>query len=452
MPENISNIIDSSKVFFLNRSDLEGRIDPNFYSDHFRENKIKLKSAKNKVVLFREIIDEFSGGPMGFHLHTYDYRDTGIPVLRIGNLKEMYLNKDDSFIFVSQEKHDELKNSRIKVGDLIFSKAGKVGELSIVPEGFGEGNLNQALSRISLKNNVNVEYVYIFFKSAIGSLQIQRYGGGRAVQDDLKMSEIEHFKIVLPNIETQNKIVDYYKKAYFKKIQKETEGIALLKSVDKYILKELGITLPEKTIGLTSRIFTSLFSEVSGVRFDPLYFKNKGTIESKLFSNNTLRQIATINKGQSITKEKITEGDYPVIAGGQSSPYKHSEFNFEGNIITVSASGAYSGFVWYHDYPIFASDCIVLQSKNENEISTHFIYHVMKALQSEIYKLQQGAGQPHVYARDLEKVIIPTPSPAKQNEMLKHINDIHKQIEKLQSDATNILETAKQEVERMILG
>jgi restriction endonuclease S subunit len=452
MTEIISNIIDSNKVFFLNRSDIEGRIDPNFYSNHFRENKIKLNSAKNKVVLFREIINEFSGGPMGFHLHTYDYRDTGIPVLRIGNLKEMYLNKDDSFIFVSQEKHEELKNSQIKAGDLIFSKAGKVGELSIVPEGFGEGNLNQALSRISLKNNVNVEYVYIFFKSAIGSLQIQRFGGGRAVQDDLKMSEIEHFKIVLPSIENQNIIIDFYNKAYFKKLQKESEAKVLLESISSYILKELGIKLPVKTIGLESRIFTSLFSEAVGIRFDPLYFKNKGTIESKIFPNNTLRQIASINKGQSITKEKITEGNYPVIAGGQSSPYTHSEFNFKGNVITVSASGAYSGFVWYHDYPIFASDCIVLQSKNEKEISTHFIYHVLKALQGEIYKLQQGAGQPHVYARDLEKVIIPTPSPAKQNEMLKHINDIHKQINKLQSDSTEILESAKQEVERMILG
>lgn len=279
-------------------------------------------------------------------------------------------------------------------------------------------------------------------------LAIQRAAG----QPNINAEEYKSLKIPLPDLETQKAIVKKINAAYDAKLMKEAEANRFLKGIDSYILKELGIILPKKTIGLNSRIFTSLFSEVAGVRFDPLYFKNKGIIESKIFTNNTLRQIAKINKGQSITKEKITEGNYPVIAGGQSSPYTHSEFNFEGNIITVSASGAYSGFVWYHDYPIFASDCIVLQSKNEKEISTHFIYHVMKALQGEIYKLQQGAGQPHVYARDLEKVIIPTPLPAKQNEMLKHINDIHKQIIKLQNDAISILEAAKQEVERMILG
>jgi restriction endonuclease S subunit len=76
----------------------------------------------------------------------------------------------------------------------------------------------------------------------------------------------------------------------------------------------------------------------------------------------------------------------------------------------------------------------------------------MKVLQREIYKLQQGAGQPHVYARDLEKIIIPTPSPSKQTEMLKHINDIHKHIKKMQSEAAEILATAKQEVEEIIFS
>jgi type I restriction enzyme, S subunit len=73
-------------------------------------------------------------------------------------------------------------------------------------------------------------------------------------------------------------------------------------------------------------------------------------------------------------------------------------------------------------------------------------------LQSEIYKLQQGAGQPHVYARDIEKFTIPVPPIKKQQDILKHIKDIQQQITKLKADATSILESAKAEVEKMILG
>jgi type I restriction enzyme M protein len=59
-----------------------------------------------------------------------------------------------------------------------------------------------------------------------------------------------------------------------------------------------------------------------------------------------LGEIAEIKKGQSITRKDIVEeGAIPVVAGGQQPAYYHNKFNREPNIITVSASGAYSGFV-----------------------------------------------------------------------------------------------------------
>ncbi len=175
-------------------------------------------------------------------------------------------------------------------------------------------------------------------------------------------------------------------------------------------------------------------------------------IEGGIYPNKKLKQLSFLNKGQSITSNKIIAGEYPVIAGGQTSPYRHNQYNYEGNIITVSASGAYSGYVWYHDYPIFASDCTVVFSKNEDELSTLFLSEILKLKQKEIYNLQQGAGQPHVYARDLEKLNIPLPPLKKQLEISNHISNIRKQAYSLIEEAKNVLETAKNEVEQMILG
>ncbi len=76
----------------------------------------------------------------------------------------------------------------------------------------------------------------------------------------------------------------------------------------------------------------------------------------------------------------------------------------------------------------------------------------MKLKQQEIYDLQQGAGQPHVYAKDLEKLNIPLPPIEKQNEIAEYIQGIRKEAKQLQEEAKNILEQAKQEVEKMILG
>ena len=162
--------------------------------------------------------------------------------------------------------------------------------------------------------------------------------------------------------------------------------------------------------------------------------------------------MATIQKGTSITSDEIVDGEYPVIAGGQTSPYSHNEYNFEGNVITISASGAYSGYVWYHEKPIFASDCTVLQSVDESKCLTIYLFEVLRLKQQELYNLQQGAGQPHVYPQDIAKVLIPLPLPDKQREIVDNIAAIRAEAKRLEQEGEDILQSARQQVEQMILG
>ncbi len=146
----------------------------------------------------------------------------------------------------------------------------------------------------------------------------------------------------------------------------------------------------------------------------------KDLIESK---------VIIAKKGKTITKKRAISGDIPVIAGEQTSPYSHSEFTDKGNIITISASGAYSGFVWYHDYPIWASDCSVLYSKDETVLLTKYLYNTLKHLQEEIYKMQKGAGQPHIYIKDIENLTIPIPSLEEQQKIVEEMEGYQKIID-----------------------
>ncbi len=143
-----------------------------------------------------------------------------------------------------------------------------------------------------------------------------------------------------------------------------------------------------------------------------------------------LSELADIQKGKTITEEKAIKGDIPVIAGGQSPAYFHNEFNREGNIITVSASGAYAGFINHFETPIFASDCNTIKSKDEKKISTKLIFHLLKSIQNEVYKFQRGQAQPHVYADDLSKVKIPLPPLDIQKKIVAEIEALEKQEQK----------------------
>lgn len=154
-----------------------------------------------------------------------------------------------------------------------------------------------------------------------------------------------------------------------------------------------------------------------------LAVKKKVRFEEIWKANNLvfLSDFAEIKKGTSITKEKILSGVIPVIAGGKEAAYFHNEYNRDGNVITVSASGANAGYINYFKDPIFASDCNTVVSKDENIISTQLIYHFLKSIQSEIYSLQRGQAQPHVYGDDIAKIKIPLPPKDIQEKIVAEI-------------------------------
>lgn len=138
--------------------------------------------------------------------------------------------------------------------------------------------------------------------------------------------------------------------------------------------------------------------------------------------NFHLKDICVIKKGASITQDETEDGDIPVVAGGKDFAYFHNSFNRSPNHITVSASGANSGFVNFWEVPIWASDCITIKSKDENVYCTRFLYYLLRIIQDDIYLLQKGSDQPHVYADDLKYLLIPSISYTQQIDILNSIS------------------------------
>ncbi|HOV29735.1 MAG TPA: N-6 DNA methylase [Candidatus Dojkabacteria bacterium] len=199
----------------------------------------------------------------------------------------------------------------------------------------------------------------------------------------------------------------------------------ILNSLGKYkelILNDKGVKEDElfntNIIG-KSRIKESGDYNLSGNRYQSserdIYVKGK-------WPEVQLKEICELKKGSSITKKDIKEGNVPVIAGGQNPAYFHNESNRAGETITVSSSGAYSGFVNYFDIPIWASDCTTIKPLSNSKISTKYLYYILKFKQSDIYNLQQGMGQPHVYAKDLEKIQIPLPPIEEQKKIVEELD------------------------------
>ena len=151
---------------------------------------------------------------------------------------------------------------------------------------------------------------------------------------------------------------------------------------------------------------------------------------SGAWETRRLGEVASIGKGQLITESSIKPGIVPVVAGGKQPAYFHNYANRTGKTITVSASGAYAGYVAYWDRPIFASDCSTIS--DSPNYSIEYIFYQMLLRQEQIYRTQTGGAQPHVHGKDLDPLVIPIPPIREQRAIAAILSDMDAEIAALE--------------------
>lgn len=155
-------------------------------------------------------------------------------------------------------------------------------------------------------------------------------------------------------------------------------------------------------------------------------------------------------KGQSLTAENANKGTIPVVAAGREIPYFHNNYNFK-NIITISASGAYAGYIWYHNYPIWASDCNILYGQKDI-FDTIFLFYILKLQQNKLYSLQTGGAQPHIYKNDICQLIIPKISFNEQKAIADILCKADEEIELLNKQLDLYMEQKKGLMQNLLTG
>lgn len=203
-----------------------------------------------------------------------------------------------------------------------------------------------------------------------------------AAQDNLSQEKLLSIKFPVPELRVQHRIAEILS-AYDDLIENNQRRIALLEAAARMLYREWFVHFR--------------FPGHEHVRII------NGLPEG--WERRALGEIALVRKGKNITKETVEQGDIPVVAGGLKPAYYHSKWNAKGPVITVSASGANAGHVALYHANIWASDCSFLSSSENANIWT--LYLGLNARQAEITGMQQGAAQPHVYPKQLERLLQP---------------------------------------------
>lgn len=136
--------------------------------------------------------------------------------------------------------------------------------------------------------------------------------------------------------------------------------------------------------------------------------------------HKALGDVAKVSKGVQLNRNTLTpSGQFAVMNGGVSPSGFTDTSNTEGQSITISQGGASAGFVSFQPSPFWAgAHCYVVSEKNACLIRK-YLFFVLKNKQAELQSSQYGAGIPALSLATLNKVSIPLPPIAVQEEIVR---------------------------------
>ncbi len=201
-----------------------------------------------------------------------------------------------------------------------------------------------------------------------------------ATQDNLSLDKLLTFDIPTPPVCTQRKIASILS-AYDDLIANNSRRVAILEEMAQAIYREWFVNF-----------------RFPGHETVKLVDSTLGQIPEG-WEVVDLEQVVEIKRGQNITKKKAVDGGIPVVAGGLQPAYYHNQANTKNPVVTVSASGANSGYVNLYHEAIWASDCSFIDANASQNV--YYFWLMFKDRQIEITGLQRGSAQPHVYPKDL---------------------------------------------------
>ncbi|CAK1860359.1 restriction endonuclease subunit S [Vibrio crassostreae] len=151
-------------------------------------------------------------GPFGSNLPASCYQDVGIPVVRGSNLSVgLGEFKDDGFVYVSDSTFDKLSRSECKVGDIVFTKKGTLGQTGLITSEhkFDRYLLSSNQMRLRVDPTKAIpEYVYFCVSSKKTILKLIKDSESTGVPK-INLAYLKSIQIELPSIEIQKEIIGH---------------------------------------------------------------------------------------------------------------------------------------------------------------------------------------------------------------------------------------------------
>lgn len=335
------------------------------------------------------------------------WKEGTIPWIKIGNIKEKYVNEADEYI--TQAGLDGSSAKMFAKGTVlytIFATLGEVGILGI------DACTNQAIAGLTIKdtNQLNTDYLYYYLKSKKN--YVNKISRGVA-QNNINMSMLRSFELPLPEISKQEEIVAILDKV-FAIINDRQHELQKLDELIKSRFVEMFGTLDSPTQEFRKATLKELCNKITDGKHGGCkseagterYFVGAREIYDDEVHYDTAAEINTEEFEKDYKRCNLEIGDFLIVNTGA----------------TIGKSAIASDERTEHT--LLQKSVALLKVKQEvlNPIFLKWCYRVNK----QMYMVESASAQPNLLLSKINATVIYVPNIELQNQFADFVKQVDK--------------------------
>ena len=158
------------------------------------------------TVIINDIAEKVAMGPFGSNIKVSTFVSEGVPIIS-GNHLRGYFLEEPSFNYITEEHAQRLKNSLVYPKDIVFTHAGNIGQVAMIPDDcrYPMYVLSQRQFYLRCDTEKAIpEYVVLFFHSKQGQHELLSYASQTGVPSIAQpATNLKKIPLKLPPIDEQ---------------------------------------------------------------------------------------------------------------------------------------------------------------------------------------------------------------------------------------------------------
>ena len=383
-------------------------------------------------------------GPFGSAISTNDYREKGVPLIRISNLKNGEVS-DEDMVYISEELAESVRRSCIGLSDIVFAKTGATIGKCGINRLIKYGILASSCIKISISHKYNCDYFYYIFSTDQFNQALRNTCTG-TTRDTINLTPFSKLNVLLPPYCIQNRIASYldHKCSQIDAIiARQQEVIEKLKAyklsvISEAVTKGLDPNVPMKDSGVEWIGKIPKHWNVAKMKFVASFFN--GDRSSKYPSGTdivdtgvifvTSNNLGNIILNKNVDTKYITKEKYDDL-GGAKLRINDIIFCLRGSVGKCSINKTESEGT-------IASSLVVIRAK---KIPADYLIFVLQCPGITAMSMLNaiGIGSLNLSAEDIAEIFIPVPSQDDAKQIAKFLERKIKTIDKMINKKTDYI-------------